>query len=72
MITYSILNDFNMQKDRKMTAKEFEKGLLLGLNHLSKQDINEIKKEYDDEGDYGITIDGQSYWIPPVSSKNKQ
>lgn len=54
-----------------MTAKEFEKRLLSGLNRLSKQDINEIKNEYNNKGDYGITIDGQSYWIPPVSPKKK-
>lgn len=48
-----------------MNAKEFEKGLISGLNSLSKQDIEKIREEYNLEGDYGITPEGQSYWIAP-------
>ena len=52
-----------------MTANEFKKSLLDQLNKMSDDEINEIKNEYNTEGDYGITSDGQSYWIPPVSPK---
>lgn len=55
-----------------MTANEFKKSLLDHLNKMSDDEINEIKNEYNTEGDYGITSDGQSYWIPPVSPKNKR
>ena len=48
-----------------MNAKEFEKSLISGLNSLSKQDIEKIREEYNLEGDYGITPEGQSYWIAP-------
>lgn len=66
MITYSILNDFNMQKDKKMTIKEFEQSL---LNCLNRMNNDKIKNKYEIEGAYGITIYGQSYWIPFVSPK---
>ena len=49
----------------EMNAKEFEKSLISGLNSLSKQDIEKIRKEYNLQGDYGITPEGQSYWIAP-------
>lgn len=52
-----------------MTANEFKKSLLDHLNKMSDDEINEIKNKYEIEGDYGITIYGQSYWIPPVSPK---
>ena len=52
-----------------MTANEFKKSLLDHLNKMSDDEINEIKNEYNTEGDYEITYDGQSYWIPPVSPK---
>lgn len=55
-----------------MTAKEFEQTLLERLNTMSDDEINKIKNEYNTEGDYGITIDGQSYWIPPVSPKKNK
>lgn len=52
-----------------MTAKEFEQTLLERLNTMSDDEITKIKNEYNTDGDYGITIYGQSYWIPPVSPK---
>lgn len=44
-----------------MDAKEFEKGLLDGLNKLNQYDIKKIRDEYNSEGDYGITEDGKTY-----------
>lgn len=52
-----------------MTAKEFENGLISGLNKLNKQDIKKIRNEYNSEGDYGITSEGQSYYIPSQQKK---
>lgn len=52
-----------------MTIKEFEQSL---LNCLNRMNNDKIKNKYEIEGAYGITIDGQSYWIPPVSPKNKR
>ena len=49
----------------EMNAKEFEKDLISRLNSLSNQDIEKIRKEYNLQGDYGITPEGQSYWIAP-------
>ena len=52
-----------------MTIKEFEQSLLNCLNRMNNDKIK--KNKYAIEDDYGITIDGQSYWIPPVSLKKK-
>lgn len=50
-----------------MTIKEFEQSLLNCLNRMNNDKIK--KNKYAIKDDYGITIDGQSYWIPPVSTK---
>lgn len=50
-------------KVKVMNVKDFEKRLLTGLNKLNKQDIEKIRNKYNSEGDYGITLDGISYWI---------
>lgn len=41
-----------------MTIKEFEQSL---LNCLNRMNNDKIKNKYEIEGDYGITIYGQSY-----------
>ncbi len=37
-----------------MTAKEFEQEIKTGLNKLSKQDIKQIRDEFNSEPDYRI------------------
>lgn len=50
-----------------MDAKEFVRGLKQGLNKLTSDQIEKIRIEYEQEGDYGITEDGRTYWIPSKS-----
>lgn len=47
-----------------MTIKEFEQSLLNCLNRMNNDKIK--KNKYAIKDDYGIIIDGQSYWIPPA------
>lgn len=48
-----------------MDVKEFEKGILDRLNKLTPEQIDKIHHEFNAKGDWGVTKDGESYWIPP-------